>query len=59
MVTLFTPPTDPRYNAFDWETWHELDVLRRALTPRFEAKEPGIVVEAPLAGRRRIPAPST
>jgi hypothetical protein len=59
MVTLFIPPTDPRYNAFDWETWHELDVLRRELAPRFEAKEPGIVAEAPLAGRGRIPAPST
>src|SRR5262249_36552326 len=23
----------PRYIAFDWETWHELDVLRRELAP--------------------------
>jgi hypothetical protein len=23
-------PTDPRYNAFDWETWHEIDVLQSA-----------------------------
>jgi hypothetical protein len=30
------PPADPRYNAFDWETWHELDVLRRELAPRFQ-----------------------
>ena len=37
---LFAPPTDPRYNAFDWETWHEIDVLRRELAPRFEAKNP-------------------
>jgi hypothetical protein len=37
---VFAPPTHPRYNAFDWETWHELDVLRRELAPRFEAKEP-------------------
>jgi WD domain, G-beta repeat len=27
------PTTDPRYNAFGWETWDELDVLRRELTP--------------------------
>ena len=38
--SLFAPPTHPRYNAFDWETWHELDVLRRELAPRFEAKKP-------------------
>ena len=40
ITELFTPPADPRYNAFDWETWHELDVLRRELAPRFEAKKP-------------------
>jgi len=34
------PPADPRYNAFDWETWHEIDVLRRELSPRLEAKKP-------------------
>jgi WD40 repeat protein/tRNA A-37 threonylcarbamoyl transferase component Bud32 len=33
-------PTDPRYNAFDWETWHELDVLRRELAPRFAGRKP-------------------
>jgi hypothetical protein len=33
-------PSDPRYNAFDWETWHEIDVLRRGLAPRFEVKKP-------------------
>jgi hypothetical protein len=35
VASLFKPPADPRYNAFDWETWHELDVLRRELIPRF------------------------
>jgi hypothetical protein len=40
MAIVFAPPTDPRYNAFDWETWHELDVLRRELAPRFAAKQP-------------------
>ncbi len=40
LAMLFAPPADPRYNAFDWETWHELDVLRRELAPRFEAKKP-------------------
>jgi len=40
VALLFAPPADPRYNAFDWETWHELDVLRRELAPRFEAKKP-------------------
>ncbi len=40
MAPLFAPPADPRYNTFDWETWHELDVLRRELAPRFEAKKP-------------------
>jgi WD40 repeat protein/tRNA A-37 threonylcarbamoyl transferase component Bud32 len=40
MATLFAPPADPRYNAFDWETWHEIDVLRRELAPRFEAEQP-------------------
>jgi hypothetical protein len=37
---LYAPPADPHYNAFDWETWHEIDVLRRELSPRFEAKKP-------------------
>ena len=37
---LFVAPTHPRYNAFDWETWHELDVLRRELASRWEAKQP-------------------
>ena len=40
MAPLFAAPADPRYNAFDWETWHELDVLRRELAPRFEATKP-------------------
>jgi hypothetical protein len=40
VAMLFGPPADPRYNAFDWETWHELAVLRRELAPRFEAKKP-------------------
>ena len=35
IAPLFAPRSDPRYNAFDWKTWHELDVLRRQLTPRF------------------------
>jgi len=33
-------PRDSRYSAFDWETWHELDVLRRELAPRFAAQKP-------------------
>jgi tetratricopeptide (TPR) repeat protein len=37
---LFVAPTHPRYNVFDWETWHELDVLRRELAPRLEAQKP-------------------
>src|SRR6516164_11063763 len=45
VAPLFLAPTHPRYNAFDWETWHELDVLRRELAPR-------ITANAPLAGRR-------
>ena len=40
VAPLFLVPTHPRYNAFDWETWHELDVLRRELAPRFAAKGP-------------------
>ena len=40
LAPLFAPPTHPRYNAFDWETWHEIDVLRRELAPRFRGKEP-------------------
>jgi hypothetical protein len=40
VTPLFTAPADPRYNAFDWETWHELDVLRRELTPRFTRPKP-------------------
>jgi hypothetical protein len=39
-ASLSAPPADPRYNPFDWETWHEIDVLRRELAPRFEAKQP-------------------
>lgn len=27
------------YTAFDWERWHELDVLRRGVAPRLEAKK--------------------
>ena len=34
---LIAPPADPRYNAL-WEKWPELDVQRRELAPRFEAK---------------------
>jgi hypothetical protein len=40
MAPLFVAPTHPRYNAFDWETWHQLDVLRRELAPRFQAQKP-------------------
>jgi hypothetical protein len=40
LLPVFVPPTHPRYNAFDWETWHELDVLRRELAPRFGAQKP-------------------
>jgi hypothetical protein len=40
VAPLFTPPADPRYNTFDWETWYELDVLHRELTPRFTAPKP-------------------
>jgi hypothetical protein len=40
VATLLEPPADPRYNPFDWETWHEIDVLRRELAPRFEGKKP-------------------
>jgi hypothetical protein len=40
VAPLFGPATDPRYNAFDWETCHELDVLRRELAPRFAAQKP-------------------
>jgi hypothetical protein len=40
MAPLFAPPANPRYNALDLETWHELDELRRELAPRFEAKKP-------------------
>jgi hypothetical protein len=36
VAPLFVAPTHPRYNAFDWETWHELDVLRRELAPRLK-----------------------
>jgi hypothetical protein len=38
VAPLFLAPTHPRYNAFDWETWHEIDMLRRELGPRFAAK---------------------
>ncbi len=40
VATLLAPPLHPRYNAFDWETWHELDVLRSELPPRFPANNP-------------------
>jgi WD40 repeat protein len=33
---LFNSPAHPRYNAFDWETWHEIDVLQRELAPRLK-----------------------
>jgi hypothetical protein len=50
VAPLFAPANDPRYNAFDWETWHELDVLRRELTPRFAAQYPGAVRFPPIPG---------
>jgi hypothetical protein len=37
---LFVARTHPRYSAFDWETWHELDVLRREIAPRFAPQKP-------------------
>jgi WD40 repeat protein len=40
MAALLAPPADPRYNSFDWETWHEIDALRRELAPRFGARKP-------------------
>jgi WD40 repeat protein/tRNA A-37 threonylcarbamoyl transferase component Bud32 len=40
MAALFPPPADPRYNPFDWETWYEIDVLRRELSPRFAPNKP-------------------
>jgi hypothetical protein len=39
VAPLFALPTGPRFNPFDWETWHEIDVLRRELAPRFEVKK--------------------
>ena len=32
---LHKPPLDPRYNPFDWETWHELEVFRREAEAKF------------------------
>ena len=29
LTELHKQPLDPRYNPFDWETWHELDVFRQ------------------------------
>jgi hypothetical protein len=29
LAELHKPPPDPRYDPFDWETWHEIDVFRR------------------------------
>jgi hypothetical protein len=40
VAPLLAPPTDPRNNAFDLETWHEIDVLSRELAPRFTAQKP-------------------
>jgi hypothetical protein len=40
VAPLFVVPTHPRYSALDWETWHELDVLRSELAPRFAAQKP-------------------
>ncbi len=31
LAMLFAPAADPRADAFDWETWYEVDVLRREL----------------------------
>jgi WD40 repeat protein len=40
LAMLFAPPADARYNPSDWETWHEIEVLRRELAPRFQANKP-------------------
>ena len=39
VVPLFAPAANPRYSAFDWETWHELAVLRRELGAHFVEKK--------------------
>jgi hypothetical protein len=40
VAPLLVPPSEPRYNPFEWETWYEIDVLQRELSPRFERKKP-------------------
>ena len=31
-------PLDPRYNPFDWETWHELDVFRQEAEAKLDSR---------------------
>jgi WD40 repeat protein len=52
IAPLFVAPTHPRYSAFDWETWHELAVLRRELAPPLRSQ--GTVVPQPVATRNRF-----
>jgi WD40 repeat protein/tRNA A-37 threonylcarbamoyl transferase component Bud32 len=40
VAPLLVSPTHPRNSSFDWETWHELEVLRRELAPRITANAP-------------------
>ena len=35
---LYQPPADPRYNAFDWETWYECDVFRAEVEAKLGKK---------------------
>ena len=35
---LVKTPLDPRYNPFDWETWHELDVFRHEAEAKLRSR---------------------
>ena len=38
LLELVRKPTDPRYNSFDWETWHECDVFRAEVEQKLAGK---------------------
>ena len=38
LLELVRKPTDPRYNSFDWETWHECDVFRAEVERKLAGK---------------------
>ncbi len=40
LAELNRPTEHPRYNAFDWESWHEATVFRAQVEQKFRERQP-------------------